>query len=219
MIIAGVDEAGRGSCLGNMVLGIALIEKKKEEKLVELGVKDSKLLPPKTREKFYKKLPKLLKEFNSMHVTAKEIDTLRTRKSLNEIEAMGIADLLNNLKHRPDVLFVDSPDPIQGNFGERIRKYLSFDVVIRSEHKADLNYPIVAAASIIAKVERDASVKKLEKKFGKLGSGYPHDEATIKFINDYLNKNNRLPEIARKSWETNKNILDAKYQTKLFGGK
>lgn len=215
MLIAGVDEAGRGPALGPMVLSIASIEKKHEEKLVELGVKDSKLLTEKERERQNKILPELLYEFNSVHVKAGEIDTLRNRKSLNEIEAMRIGYLLNNLKKKPDIAFIDSPDPIAKNFGKRIEKYISFKLDIRAEHKADLNYPIVSAASIIAKVERDKAIKKLSKKHGNMGSGYPHDPDTITFMYNWVKKNKKLPNFARKSWATSKNIENKVFQRKL----
>jgi len=215
MLIAGVDEAGRGPALGPMVLSVATIEKREEGKLKGLGVKDSKLLPVKERERQNKALPGILHEFNSVHIKAGEIDKLRDRKSLNEIEAMRIGFLLNELKRKPDVVYVDAPDPIAKNFGKRIEKYISFDLDIRSEHKADLNYPIVSAASIIAKVERDKAIKRLCRKYGNVGSGYPHDPDTIAFMCNWVKKNKKLPACARKSWETSKNIENKAFQKKL----
>ncbi|MFA4856067.1 MAG: ribonuclease HII [archaeon] len=215
MLIAGVDEAGRGPALGPMVLSIASIEKKDEEKLVKLGVKDSKLLTEKERERQNKELPKILFEFNSVHIGPAEIDQLRDRKSLNEIEAMRIGYLLNSLKRKPDIAYIDSPDPIAKNFGKRIEKYISFSLEIRAEHKADLNYPIVGAASIIAKVERDAAIKRLCRQHGNMGSGYPHDPDTISFLCNWVKKNKSLPDFARKSWETSKNIENKVFQKKL----
>jgi len=216
MLIAGIDEAGRGPVLGPMVLAVCCIHKRDEEKLLELGVKDSKLLSAKERERQFSVIKSIAKEFNSIHVSAKEIDFLRDRKSLNEIEAMRIGMLLNELKEKPEIVFVDSPDNIEKNFEKRIRTYLNFDCIIKSEHKADLNYPIVSAASIIAKVERDLEIKKLAEKYGELGSGYPGDEVTIKFLDDWMKSNEVLPEFARNSWDTSRRLLDKKFQKKLF---
>ncbi len=216
MLIAGIDEAGRGPVFGPMVLAVCCIRKKDEEKLIDLGVKDSKLLPVKERERQFIEIKKLVNEFSSVHVPAEEIDSLRTRKSLNEIEAMRIGLLLNNLKQKPEIVFVDSPDIIEKNFSKRIKKYLNFDCIIKSEHKADLNYPIVSAASIIAKVERDSEIKKLAEKYGEIGSGYPGDEVTVKFLEEWMKKNNSLPEFARNSWDTSRRVLDKKFQRKLF---
>jgi len=219
MLIAGVDEAGRGPAIGPMVLSIATIEKREEGKLKKLGVKDSKLLPALERQRQRKELPNILHEFNSVRVSAREIDRLRDRKSLNEIEAMRIGYLLNKLKRKPDVVYVDAPDVIEANFAKRIRKYISFNVKIKSEHKADVNYPIVSAASIIAKVDRDKAIERLCKKYGKIGSGYPHDPDTISFLCNWVKKNKKLPGCARKSWETSKNIENRVFQKKLTGWK
>ncbi len=216
MLIAGIDEAGRGPCLGPMVLAVTSIEKSNEEKLIELGVKDSKLLSPKERQRQYSEIKKLVKEFFLTKITAEEIDSLRDRKSLNEVEAMRAGFLLNSLKRKPEVIYVDSPDILSENFGKRIKKYISFDAIIKSEHKADVNYPIVSAASVIAKVERDREIEMLSKKYGDIGTGYPGDEDTIKFIKNYLHQFKSLPAIARKSWLTNQRILDERFQKKLF---
>lgn len=216
MIIAGIDEAGRGPVLGPLVIAVACIEKQEEQKLIELGVKDSKLLTAMQRDNFVKEIRNIVSEFAFTKISPKEIDELRDRKSLNEIEAMRIGQLLNELKIKPDKVYVDSPDTISVNFEKRIRNYLDFECIIQSEHKADVNYPIVSAASIIAKTERDAAIFELEKIHGKLGSGYPHDPDTISFLQKYVEKHKALPEFSRKSWETSKTLIDSAFQKKLF---
>ena len=216
MLIAGVDEAGRGPALGPMVIAVAVIEKDDEEQFVEMGVKDSKLLTRDQRNEYFPKIKAMVKEYGSVHIEAMELDELMERKSLNEIEAMKIGKMLNELKIKPELVFVDSPDFVESNFGERIQRYLNFKTQIRSEHKADINYPVVSAASVIAKVERDFVIDKLAEEFGFMGSGYSHDVNTIKFIESWLNTHGSLPFFARKQWQTNKNILNKKYQTKLF---
>ncbi|MFH1751421.1 MAG: ribonuclease HII [archaeon] len=215
VIIAGVDEAGRGPVIGPMVLTVASIHKNDEEKLLELGVDDSKVLTPVKRKQLFVKLKSLLLEQNSFELTAKEIDSLRLRHSLNEIEAMKIALILNELKQKPDIVFVDSPDVVQENFSLRIKKYLNFKTIIKSEHKADSKYVIVSSASIIAKVLRDNKIFELSKVYGEIGSGYPADEKTIAFIRKWLKTHSKLPEIVRMSWDTTKNLLNEKYQKKL----
>lgn len=215
MLIAGIDEAGRGPCLGPMVLAVTTIQKKDEEKLIGLGVKDSKQLSLGERQRQFSEIKKLVEEFNFVKVDAAEIDCLMDRKSLNEVEAMRIGYLLTYLKRKPDAIYVDSPDIIAGNFAKRIRKYISFDCIIKTEHKADENFPIVSAASIIAKVERDNEIERLSRTYGNIGSGYPSDEITIKFIKDYLQQYNSLPPIVRKNWLTSQRLLDEKYQKKL----
>ena|SRR3989344_3477639 len=216
MLIAGIDEAGRGPCLGPLVMAIALIHKEDEEKLVELGVKDSKMLSVKERERQLPEIKKIVVEFHSSHINAEEIDALMARKSLNEIEAMHAGKLINALKERPDVVYIDSPDVVMAEFGKRIEKYVSFPVKIISEHKADVNYPVVSAASVIAKVERDGEIKKISAEYGNVGSGYPHDEVTIRFLKNYLLEHSSLPGFVRQSWQTISFLQNEKFHKKLF---
>ena len=138
------------------------------------------------------------------------------RKSLNEIEAMHAGKLINALKERPDVVYIDSPDVVMAEFGKRIEKYVSFPVKIISEHKADVNYPVVSAASVIAKVERDGEIKKISAEYGNVGSGYPHDEVTIRFLKNYLLEHSSLPGFVRQSWQTISFLQNEKFQKKLF---
>ena len=216
MLIAGIDEAGRGPVLGPMVMAVAVIEKMDEAKLEELGVKDSKQLSQAERERQFPEIKKILLEHHTIHVQPHEIDRMVENKGLNELEAMKAAKLLNSLKNKPKIVYVDSPDIVMAEFGRRIEKYLDFGVKIVSEHKADQNYPVVSAASVLAKVERDAEIKKLSERHGDIGSGYSHDEVTITFLKKYFLQNNQLPDFARKSWQTSKDLQTEKYQKKLF---
>ncbi len=216
MLIAGIDEAGRGPCIGPLVMAITLIKKEDEQKLIELGVKDSKMLSPKERGRQVPEIKKIVLEYHTSHIDAEEIDALMARKSLNEIEAMHAARLINSLKLRPDVIYVDSPDVVMAEFARRIEKYVSFPVKIVSEHKADVNYPVVSAASVIAKVERDEKIKKISAEFGEVGSGYPHDKVTIRFLKNYLLEHNDLPVFVRHSWQTISTMQAEKFQKKLF---
>ena len=101
-------------------------------------------------------------------------------------------------------------------FGKSREKYLAIPVKMNAAHKADVNYPIVSAASILAKGERDEAIKKIEQEYGEIGSGYPHDEVTIKFLKKYFIQHNKLPNFVRESWQTIKVLREEKFQTKLF---
>ena len=183
---------------------------------MEIGVKDSKLLTVQKRHECLAQLKDYTKETNFTLIPPEELDLLMDRKSLNEIEAMRIGFLLNNLKVKPDVVYLDAPDPIAHSFTKRVRKYVSFNTVLKSEHKADLTYPVVSAASIVAKVNRDAAIDDLAQEFGTLGSGYSHDERTIAFIKKYVKEHKKLPSFARRSWDTSRRLLDEEFQQKLF---
>ncbi len=216
MIIAGIDEAGRGPCIGPMVMGVATIMLGSEHVLKRIGVKDSKLLSPAERLRQETELKKELLEQSVSIIEPGEIDSLRDRKSLNEIEAMRAAELLNSLVQKPELVYIDSPDILQGNFAKRMKKYLSFETALKSEHRADSAYPIVSAASIIAKTERDRRIEFLSREYGAIGSGYPHDPLTISFLQKWLAENNSLPPIARKTWDTSQRMMAERFQTRLF---
>ena len=216
MLIAGVDEAGRGPVLGPMVLAICVIDKNREEELVELGVKDSKQLSKEERGRQFPLIKTIAAEFASVCIQPLELDELMIRKSLNEIEAMKIGYLLNNLKHKPELVIVDSPDTIAANFGKRIQKYLNFETKLKTEHKADVNHPVASAASVLAKVERDLEIEKLAAIHGNIGSGYSHDPVTRQFLEEFVKTHNALPDYCRKQWMTGQNMLNANRQQKLF---
>lgn len=76
-----------------------------------------------------------------------------------------------------------------------------------------MNYPVVAAASILAKVTRDKEIDKIKKKIKvDFGSGYPSDPKTTEFL---INNCNKFPEIFRKSWDSYKKVVEMKKQRKL----
>ncbi|MCW4052950.1 MAG: hypothetical protein NWE78_07070 [Candidatus Bathyarchaeota archaeon] len=85
-----------------------------------------------------------------------------------------------------------------------------FKVQIVSEHKADAKYPVVSAASIIAKVERDKAIRELREKYGDLGSGYITDAKTVAFLEKWINQFEDYPEFVRKSWKPAKRIKNNK---------
>ncbi|MFA5105541.1 MAG: ribonuclease HII [Candidatus Micrarchaeia archaeon] len=204
-MIAGVDEAGRGCIVGSMFLCVLYCKKEDEPKLRKIGVKDSKLLSPKRREEIEPEIRKMC-SVKLVEVDAEEITALMDTASLNEIEAMKIAHALNSVKSKPEIVYVDSPDNIPKNFELRIRKYLNDRMHIISQNKAESRFPIVAAASIVAKVARDAQIEKIKSILGiDFGSGYTSDPRTISFLQEHAGE----PEVRkylRTKWKTLDNI-------------
>jgi ribonuclease HII len=207
-IVCGIDEAGRGPVLGPLVLCGVCFAKSNLDFLSEIGVKDSKKLAPKRR----KELAKLIKEnchsYHVLVVSAQEIDQREERRiSMNRLEELKMAEIANKLK--PDLLYLDAADVNEERFGVSIRKMLNYDIIeIVSKHRADDLFPIVSAASIIAKDKRDAIIEDLSQKYGNIGSGYPSDERTTSFLRNWIKKNKKAPPFCRKSWETTKKILE-----------
>ena len=208
MLISGVDEAGRGSVIGPLVIAGVSLKEKDLSKLVNLGVKDSKLLSPQKRETLAIQIRELALKWHIVLLSPAEIDRVVESRiklhKLNRLEAQAMAKVITVLK--PDVVYVDASDILADRFGEHIAENLSFSPKIISEHKADVKYPVVSAASIIAKVERDKVISQLQKKHGNMGCGYPSDSNTIKFLEDWIRKFGSYPDFVRKSWKTAKRV-------------
>jgi len=207
-MICGVDEAGRGPVIGPLVIaGINILD---ESRLHTLGVKDSKKLTPQRREILAREITKVSDAIEIVVITASDIDDMRKVMTLNEIEVHGFTKVIKKLK--PDVCYVDAADVNDTRFGNNIKQYLSKKTQIISKHKADDIYPIVSAASIIAKTRRDEEVRIIENQLTKrlnlpLGSGYPADPITQNFLQSWVHRYGTLPPHTRHSWKTAQTIL------------
>lgn len=208
MRIAGVDDAGRGPVIGPLAIAGVLLNEEDLPQLTNLGVKDSKLLSPRKRVKLAEKIREIALKCHVVLVPPATIDEVVNRgrrlHRLNRLEAQKMAEVINVL--RPDVAYVDASDVLADRFGLHIAENLPFEVKIISEHKADINYPIVSAASILAKVERDKAIEALCEKHGDLGTGYPSDRKTIMFLEECIKRNGCYPDFVRKSWKPAKKL-------------
>lgn len=211
--ILGIDEAGRGSVIGPLVVAGVMIEEKDEEKLRKIGVKDSKMLTPQQREKLYPLIKKIAKDYVALKVSAKEIDELRKIKNLNIIEAEKMAQIIKAMG--ADKAYVDTPQASTEKFKAILINLAKNHTEIIAENYCDERYPVCSAASVIAKVERDMEVEKIKKEVGfDFGVGYSHDERSINFVKWCL-KNNKCLEFVRQSWATVDSIKSKKEQKKL----
>ena len=207
--IAGVDEAGRGPMIGPMVICGVLVDSERLPELVRIGTRDSKTLSHSQRLKLKEKIKLVISKMEIRYVSAADIDRLRKRTTLNEIEVAEFASIVRALK--PKEVYLDAVDVNAERFGEKIGNIsglASKGAKIVSEHKADSKYPIVSAASIIAKVERDRVISEYHKKYGDFGSGYPSDPKTVDFVKNLVRNGKELPPIIRKSWDSVRRILD-----------
>jgi ribonuclease HII len=217
MKIVGIDEAGRGPIIGPMVMCGVFIEDNQEDELRALGVKDSKLLSASARERIAPVLEKKYK-FHKVVISPIEIDSVvgnGKTKNLNWLEAEKAAEIVNALK--PDKVIIDCPSPNIKAYAAFITERLDHKQgrQVICEHKADTNYLVVGAASIIAKVARDAEIEKLKAHVGMdFGSGYMADPRTKAFVEKYWNKH---PEVFRHSWAPYKKLVEeiARKQQKL----
>ncbi len=141
-------------------------------------------------------------------VTPKEIDEVVESKKklhkLNWLEAQTMAQIVTALT--PDLAYVDAADIVETRFGQQIVEFSTHKCRVVSEHKADLTYPIVSAASILAKVERDNTIAVLRSELGDFGSGYLADQKTTTFLKTWLRTHEDYPACVRQSWKPAKAI-------------
>jgi len=206
MIVAGVDEAGRGSILGPMVVAGVRIDESKLKQLHLLGVKDSKKLAPRTRERLYRKILKVVDDYYICKVKPEKIDQYVSMKRLNTLEANAMAVVINRLK--PQIAYVDSCDVKPERFRAAVMATLKCKARIDSSHHADSNNIAVSAASIIAKVNRDREIAKIGKRIRNIGSGYPSDKRTMRFVNRWVRAHGKAPKFARSSWRPLRELLN-----------
>ena len=203
MQICGVDEAGRGSMLGPLVVAGITISRSKINLLKKLGVRDSKKLSPVARERLYKKIIEVVDDYHVIRISPRIIDKSVSNHSLNHLEAKYMAKVISKLS--PSTAFVDSCDVNSKRFGKEISK-LTSNTKIRSYHHADSKFITVSAASILAKVSRDRAITRLSKKYD-IGSGYPSDPKTKVFVKKSIRRNQNLTFL-RKSWKPVKILME-----------
>ncbi|HDS44623.1 MAG TPA: ribonuclease HII [Methanomicrobia archaeon] len=198
----GIDEAGKGPVIGSLfIAGVQCFDG-----LELLGVRDSKRLTPARREALAAQIEAATEVF-VVEMRAHEIDERRRARTMNEIMVERFADVLTHfLADRAIVDAADvKPERFAANLGACYRNACGGEIALISENRADERYPLVSAASIVAKVHRDRSIRALEAELGcTIGSGYPSDAKTIQFLHT-LQKDHDfddLPHYVRRSWRT-----------------
>lgn len=178
---------------------MAAIAAPDEALLSELGARDSKLLTPARREEIASRLVAFPHRVRV--IPAEEINRRMATETLNEIELAAFAEVLAGLDAAHAI--VDACDVNAARFGARLEALLGGRTPITSRHKADRNHPVVGAASVLAKVTRDAEVRRIEAGLGvPLGSGYPSDPATRAFLERWQRDHGALPPETRVYWAT-----------------
>jgi ribonuclease HII len=198
--VVGLDEAGRGSVLGPLVVGAFCYDERRAVELASTGVKDSKQLSAARRERIVPQLG-ALGECRTIPIPARTIDRYVARGDLNELELEAFATLVREL--RPEVAFVDACDPDAERFGRRLDELSGGIARVVSAHRADEDVLVVSAASVVAKVERDREMDRLRAVLDEdLGSGYPSDPATAACVERHARDGGAIPPWMRRSWAT-----------------
>jgi ribonuclease HII len=202
--VVGVDEAGRGSFLGPLVVGGFAIDASRVDELRTAGARDSKELSPEERETCYARL-RGLGEMRSIALLPPVVDRAVRFGRLNELEATAFGLLIRGL--RADEARVDACDTNERRFAGRVARHAGSPVRVLARHHADRDDPVVGAASIVAKVRRDRAIARLETTLGQgIGSGYPSDSVTVEFVRDWLVGHPEHPPWLRASWATMRRV-------------
>jgi ribonuclease HII len=213
---------------------------KDEGVLRRSGARDSKTLTPASRERLARSLVET-GAYCVLVVPAGSIDNARVEMTMNDLEVLcfstvGASILLGRpiyAKGMPDgttisveggcpddrVVKVDAADVLEERFGAEVRSGIlrligGGELTLISKHKADRDHPSVGAASIIAKVERDRQVRSISEMLGiDIGSGYPSDPVTVRFLEGWVRRTGSLPPQCRHSWETARKLVQRSGQT------
>ncbi len=200
--------------------------------MANLGVDDSKKLSAARREALAPQIRARAVQVEVRVIDVPELDARMQSATLNEIEVDAFGELLRRIAPRD--AYVDACDVDTARFGRlvaarigppppaslaaatsrRAQNALAVHpdgamCTLRSEHGADGKWAVVAAASIIAKVERDRLVAELQSEFGDVGSGYASDPVTQNFLKTWHAEHGVLPACARKHWETSRRLVPA----------
>ncbi len=214
VLVGGVDEAGRGSIIGPLVVAGVSIRESKIAQLTDMGVRDSKALTPKARSRLFGEIIKVADSVCIRKVNPVEVDDSVWLRGLNRLEAKVMAAVINSIG--ADEVYVDCCDVNPERYREYIGQHLKCGSKVHSMHHADAINVVVSAASIIAKITRDEEIQHIRCRYRSIGSGYPSDDRTMHFIRRYVAKNGSAPEFARKSWKPLRLLLEQMAQCRLM---
>ena len=210
----GVDEAGKGPVLGSMFAACvrAPVEALPDE------VADSKQLSADRRESLAETIRERADAVSVAEIPVARIDDPET--DMNELTVDAHAQALSQVARDDLPAYLDAGDTNAVRFEHRVGNRVAADLELRAEHGADEEYPIVSAASIVAKVSRDAHVADLgaeydRQGYGDIGSGYPGDSTTREFLKTYVEAEGELPACARRTWQTSQDALAGLDQSTL----
>ncbi len=186
--IIGIDEAGRGPLAGPVSVGVFAVNKNFDFKILD-RIKDSKKLTEKKRKEWHKKLKK---SENSKYAVCYSSSKTIDEKGI----VFAIKKAMNDCLRKLDIKPSECEILLDGSLVAP-EKYKKQKTII----KGDVTEPVISAAAIFAKVERDEKMKKNAKKFPKYSfethKGYG-TKKHIEFIKKY-----GITEIHRKTFCSN----------------
>lgn len=199
MKVLGIDEAGRGCVLGDLVIAGYAVDDPDEGSLRAAGAADSKSVPIARRRAACTQLASLgaveIRRVDARAIDAGNLNALEEQAILSmicavrpdrvELDALGHPNTLSRLEAR---LLASLPPDVQPRF--------------TIEPKADATYAAVGAASIFAKTTRDEVLDGWRDEYGDFGSGYPSDPKTRAWLVEWARSGRAWPTFVRSRWAT-----------------
>jgi ribonuclease HII len=209
--VFGADEAGKGPVFGPMVAAAVSVP---AASVLPDDVGDSKGIAPERRER----LAAELREDDRVSVGVATVGPDRIDDPVTDMNTLTVAvqaEAIAAAATDGEEGIVDAGDTDEGRFGRRVADRLLFEAAVHAEHGADERYPVVGAASVVAKVERDRRIEAIADEYGDVGSGYPSDPTTRTFLREYVTDHGTVPPFARESWSTCQEALRRAAQSSL----
>ncbi|MEM0156859.1 MAG: ribonuclease HII [Thermoplasmataceae archaeon] len=206
----GLDEAGRGPVIGPMVVAMVCATNTAMKKI---GARDSKTMSPASRTKMFREIKESASGYSYRIIGSQEINRKMETMTLNQIEEEAYISLIAD-SGCECTYYVDAFDVNEDRLTSRLSSLTGKNVLC--SHKADAIFPVVSAASIIAKVVRDSEIEKLKLTYGDFGSGYPSDPRTVSFLERSIAENTDITEIVRIHWETYRRLISHRANRRLF---
>lgn len=196
--VVGLDEVGRGSLSGPCAVGAFLVEVDRQDELLSMGVKDSKKLTEAKRNAVYEKLrtPSFHMAYQVHYKSASDIDKYGLTAVMDRCVESCLIPLIQ--QYDDQIVEIQFDRGLKPKYMGRIQLPPNICVVEAPCNGEDL-YPAVAAASIMAKVERDRYMTVLGSQYPSYGfennKGYGSKQHR-----DAIRIHGRLPGIHRDSF-------------------
>lgn len=214
-MIIGIDEAGKGPVIGSMFAAAIAVP---DPAILPAEVDDSKRLTASHRQELYQTLTETDEvSIGTAEVSPQDIDDPET--NMNSLTVSAHARALDALSAQTTIetgdVIADAGDTNADRFARQIANQSSTDLGISASHGADSQYPVVGAASVVAKSHREMHVRDLADRYGPVGSGYPGDKQTRQFLATFYREHGEFPDCVRRSWQTCADIIAAVEQAGL----
>ncbi len=216
--VAGIDDATKCPCIGSIFVSGVIANPKIIRKWKKLGVKDSKLITAKKRDKLEKIIKETALGFTVSQITPAMIDD--KSYNLNDWEMLIVLQIAQELQKQNtmDAIIIDNWEVTEPVFRKRCANLIAKAIInpqfpheitlngtqltnlaLIPQHFADLHYIVVGAASILSKQASDRQYAEYKEIYGNFGSGSPADPQTRLFV--WQHRHNP-PPIVRTSWNT-----------------